>query len=61
MSDTSKLQFYQSYDIIDIWRDFNTKTGKESFTFWYNNKSYERETHGEIIALAKFLLSQRGK
>lgn len=57
----SKLQFYQSYEIIDIWRDFDTKTGKEKFLFWYKDKTYERESHGEIIALAKFLLAQRGK
>ena len=59
MNDT-KLDFYQSYEIIDIWREFNTKTGKEKFAFWFNNKPYERETHGEIIALAKQLLAQKG-
>ena len=57
----SKLDFYQSYEIIDIWREFNTTTGKERFEFWYNGKVYERETHGEIIALARYLLAQRGK
>ena len=32
-----------------------------SVRFKYNGKVYERETHGEIIALARYLLAQRGK
>lgn len=50
-----KLQFYQSYLNIDIWFNQNTKTGITKYMFFYQGKTYERESHGEIIALAKFL------
>ena len=55
------LDFYQSYKIIDIWREFDTKDGKESFQFFFKGKTYERPTEPEIIALAKQLLGERQK
>lgn len=53
-----KLNFYQSYENIDIWFDQDTVNGKTKYTFWFQGKSYERESQDEILALARELYNQ---
>lgn len=50
-----KLQFFQSVENVDIWFDQDTKDGKTKYTFWFQGKTYERDTQEAIIALARSL------
>lgn len=62
MSDNTKLRFYQSYDIIDIWHEQNTKLGTEKFVFWFDGKAHETDTSIKALNLAKALLNaKRGR
>lgn len=51
----SGLNFWQSYGNIDIWFDTNTKDGKTKYMFFFQGKTYERDTDAEIKALARQL------
>lgn len=59
MSDT-KLDFYQSYEIIDIWRTQDTKAGTTTYFIWNDGTLHERQSEKEIIDLAKFIVRTRG-
>ena len=62
MSDTTKLRFYQSYDIIDIWHEQDTKLGTEKFVFWFEGKPHETDSAVKALNLAKALLNaSRGR
>lgn len=62
MSDDTKLRFYQSYDIIDIWQEQDTKLGTEKFVFWFDGKAHETDTSIKALNLAKALLNaKRGR
>lgn len=52
---SEKLNFCQSYGNIDIWFDQNTVDGKTKYLFWFQGKSYERDTQPEILNLARKL------
>lgn len=59
---SNKMDFYQSYENIDIWREFDTVSGKETFTFFWLGQTYEANTAMEIINLAKHCIEkQRGR
>lgn len=53
MCDSQKLRFYQSYGNCDIWFSQDTKSGVTKWMFWFMGKTYEAESHDEIINLAK--------
>lgn len=61
MSDDSKLRFWQSYGNCDIWQDQDTVSGQIKYLFWFDNKSYERSSEKEILALARQLSEQKLK
>lgn len=61
MIDNSKLRFWQSYGNIDIWQDQDTVSGQIKYLFWFDNKSYERSSEKEILALARQLSEQKLK
>lgn len=50
---SNKMDFYQSYGNIDIWREFDTVSGKEKFTFFFMGQTYEADTQTAILNLAK--------
>lgn len=57
-----KLRFYQSYDIVDIWLEQDTKAGTEKFVFWFDNKEYWADTSTKACYLARVLLNaKRGR
>ena len=59
---SNKMDFYQSYENIDIWREFDTVSGKEKFMFFWLGQTYEADTPMEIINLAKHCVEkQRGR
>lgn len=61
MIDNSKLRFWQSYGNIDIWQDQDAVSGQIKYLFWFDNKSYERSSEKEILALARQLSEQKLK
>lgn len=62
MSENTKLRFYQSYVIIDIWHEQDTKLGTEKFVFWFENKEHETDSAVKALNLAKALLNaSRGR
>ena len=56
---SEQLEFYQSYNNIDIWMSLNTKTGVTTYSFWWKGKTYERTNPYQIINLARKLEKQR--
>lgn len=62
MTDLSGAQFWQAYDVIDIWVIQDTKAGKNKFLFFYDGNIHERDSEKEIISLAKQMLKRvRGR
>ena len=56
---SNDLEFYQTYNGIDIWMSLNTQTGITTYSFWWKGKTYERTNPYQIINLAKKLEKQR--
>jgi len=53
------LEFYCSYDGIDIWKEIDTKLGVIKFIFYLNNESYSTDTISKAHSLISFVkLSQ---
>lgn len=52
---SNKMDFYASYQTVDVWREFDTKSGKEKFTFWFLGQSYERDNAELAMGLARSL------
>ena len=62
MCDNPTLTFYQSYDIIDIWHEQDTKLGTERFVFWFDGKERQADSAIKALNLAKALLNaSRGR
>lgn len=53
------LEFYRTYNGIDIWMSLNTKTGITTYSLWWKGVTYERTNPYQIINLAKKLEKQR--
>lgn len=56
---SNKMDFYQSYGNIDIWREFDTVSGKEKFTFFWLGQTYEADTPKQVIELAKACIEKK--
>lgn len=55
------MEFYKSYENIDIWRDLDTKSGNEIFEFYFQGKTYTAYSGQEAIALAAQILTEKKK
>lgn len=49
------LEFYTSLLGVDIWKEIDTCTGKVVYQFFFNGKTYEKETELEAFNLVKSL------
>ena len=55
------MEFYKSYESIDIWRDLDTKSGNEIFEFYFQGKTYTAYSGQEAVALAAQVLTEQKK
>ena len=50
------IEFYTHCLGIDLWKDLDTKSGKTTFLFWFNNHSYESSSEVEARKLINELI-----
>ena len=59
MYESDKLQYYASYDTVDIWKEQNIKSGFAKYVFWYDGKSYECDTYYNALNKIKGLINTK--
>lgn len=57
MCENDKLQYYASYDTVDIWKEQSVKSGFSKYVFWYDGKSYETDTYYDALNRIKGLIN----